>query len=124
MVLSYCCVRNPLTFWLKTMGPSVEVPEKTHYDPKTTTGVQVVEAVVHLHERVMQDPKVCLNVLHPLSMLMHELVEAVLCGMVGRHPLFQSLEQWVGLVELERQLELAKVKEKADVLDVQGSLSS
>ena len=42
------------------------------------------------------------NVLHVLSMLMHELIQAVLSRMVGRHMLLQSLEQLVGLVELDR----------------------
>ena len=38
--------------------------------------------------------------------------------------LLQSLERLVGLVELERRLELTEVKETADKLGVQGSLSS
>ena len=54
----------------------------------------------------MQDPKVCLNVLHALFMLVHELVQMVLGRTVGRHPLFQSLERLVGLVELDRKLDL------------------
>ena len=58
----------------------------------------------------------CLNVFCALSMLVHELVKAVLGGTVGVHPLLQSLEQLVGLVELDRKLELAEVKEKADVV--------
>ena len=41
-----------------------------------------------------------LDVLHPLSMLVHELIEAVLSRTVGRYALFQSLERLVGLVEL------------------------
>ena len=42
-----------------------------------------------------------LDVLHLLSMLMHELIEAVLGRMASRHTLFQTLEQLVGLVELD-----------------------
>ena len=34
-------------------------------------------------------------------MLMHELVQVVLSGTIGGHLLFQSLEQLVGLVELD-----------------------
>ena len=44
--------------------------------------------------------------------------------MVNSDPLLQPLERLVGLVELERRLELAEVKETADVLDARGSLSS
>ena len=58
----------------------------------TTTSIQVIKVVVHLHERVVQDPEVCLNVLHVLSMLVHELVQAILCRTISGHPLFQSLE--------------------------------
>src|SRR6202000_2131376 len=63
----------------------------------TTTSIQVVETVVHLHERVVQDTQMGLNVLHPLSMLMHELIKAVLSRTIGGHALFQSLERLVGL---------------------------
>ena len=47
-------------------------PKKSCHD--TTTSVQVVEAVVHLHEGVVEDSQVSLNILHTLSMLVHELV--------------------------------------------------
>ena len=43
----------------------------------------------------------CLDVLHALYMLMHELIEVVLSGVIGGHTLFQSLEQLVGLVKLD-----------------------
>ena len=64
------------------------------------TSIKVVEAVIHLHERVMENTQMGLNVLHPLSMLVHELIESVLSRVVGGHALFQSLERLVGLVEL------------------------
>ena len=41
------------------------------------------------------------DVLHPLSMLVHELVETVLTGTIAGHTLFQTLERLVALVELE-----------------------
>ena len=66
-----------------------------------TTSVQVVEAVIHLHERVVENTQMRLDVLHPLPMLMHELIEAVLCRTSTRHTLFQTLERLVGLVELD-----------------------
>ena len=65
-----------------------------------------------------------LDVLHPLSMLVHELIKAVLGRTTSRNTLFQSLKRLVRLVELDRKLELVEVKKKEDVLDVQGSLSS
>ena len=43
-----------------------------------------------------------LNVLHLLFMLVHEFIEAVLSGTTGQDALLQSLEQLVGLVELDR----------------------
>ena len=95
-----------------------------HIPTSTTTSVQVVEVVVHLHELVVQNPKVRLNVLHALSMLMHELVEAVLGRVTRRDALFQPLERLVRLVKLGRKLELVEVKTKADILSAQGSLSS
>ena len=67
----------------------------------TMTSVQVIEAVVHLQERVVENTQMGLNVLHPLSMLVHELIEAVLGRTTGRHTLFQTLERLVGLVELD-----------------------
>ena len=42
-----------------------------------------------------------LNILHPLPMLVHELVEKVLGRTTGREALFQSLERLVHLVELK-----------------------
>ena len=65
-----------------------------------------------------------LDVLRPLPMLMHELIEAVLCRTTSRNALSQSLERLVRLVELDRKLELVVVKKNADILDAQGSLSS
>ena len=59
-----------------------------------------------------------LDVLHPLSMLMHELIEAVLSRTTSRDTLLQSLEQLIHLVELDRKLELVEVRKKADILDV------
>ena len=52
-----------------------------------------------------------LDVLHLLSMLVHELIEVVLGRTVGRHTLFQTLEQLVGLVELDGWSVLAEIKE-------------
>ena len=66
------------------------------------TSVQVVEVVVHLHERVVENTQMGLDVFHPLSMLVHELIKAVLSRMIGGQALFQSLERLVGLVELSR----------------------
>ena len=65
-----------------------------------------------------------LNFLHLLPMLVHELIEAVLCRTTSRNVLFQSLERLVRLVELDRKLELVVVKKNADILNAQGSLFS
>ena len=59
-----------------------------------------------------------LNVLHLLSMLMHELIEVVLGRTAGRHTLFQTLERLVGLVELEGWSILAEIKKKTNVHEV------
>ena len=59
-----------------------------------------------------------LNVLHLLPMLMHELIEAVPGRMTSRDTLFQSLEQLIRLVELNRGLELIGIKEETDIRGV------
>ena len=97
---------------------------RRHILAPATTGIQVVEAVIHLHERVMEDTQMGLDVLHSLPMLVHELIEVVLGRTTSGNMLFQSLERLVCLVELDRKLELVEVKKKADVLDAQGSRSS
>ena len=74
------------------------------------TSVQVIEAVIHLHERVVEDSQVSLDILHTLSMLVHELVYAILGGTANSDPLLQSLERLVRLVELDRKLELVEDK--------------
>ena len=56
---------------------------------------------IHLHGRVMEDPEVCLNILHTLTMLPHELLEPILRKMCRIDMMFQSLEQLVWLVELD-----------------------
>ena len=83
----------------------------------TTTSVQVVKAVVHFHERVVEDSQMSLNVFHPLPMLVHELVETGFGRTTSREALIQSLEQLVRLVELNRMLERVEGKKEADVLD-------
>ena len=65
-----------------------------------------------------------LNFLHLLPMLVHELIEVVLCRTTSRNVSFQSLERLVRLVELDRKLELVVVKKNADILNAQGSLFS
>ena len=62
-----------------------------------------------------------LNVFHPLPMLVHELIKVVLGRTTSRETLFQSLERLVGLVELEKGLELVDIKEEIDAPSVQGS---
>ena len=70
-------------------------------DTPATTSVQVIKAVVHFHEQVVEDSQMSLDVFHPLPMLVHELVEMVLRRTTNREALFQTLERLVGLVELD-----------------------
>ena len=42
------------------------------------------------------------NVLHPLPMLIREPVEPIISGTTGQDTLLQSLEQLIGLIELDR----------------------
>ena len=66
----------------------------------------------------------CFDVLHPLSMLVHELVEMVLGGTIAGHTLFQTLERLVGLVELEGESVQAEIEKETDVHGARGSQSA
>ena len=83
---------------------------RRHVLAPAMTSIQVIEAVVHLHEQVMEDTQMGLDVLHLLPMLVHELIVAVLGRTTSGNVLFQSLERLVRLVELDRKLELVDVR--------------